>query len=119
MPLRLKKPCSYPMCPELTHDRYCGKHQKQVSRCCDKERGTAAKRGYGGRWQRYRIMFLRKNPLCAECQRQGRITPAKHVDHIKAVSGADDPLFWEPSNHQGLCHSCHSAKTMLESVRRG
>ena len=33
------------------------------------------------------------------------------VDHIKAVDGPNDPLFWETLNHQALCHSCHSRKT--------
>jgi 5-methylcytosine-specific restriction protein A len=36
---------------------------------------------------------------------------ATDVDHIRRVSGADDPLFWDASNHQPVCHSCHSRKT--------
>lgn len=39
---------------------------------------------------------------------------ATEVDHIIPVTGPDDPLFWEESNHQPLTHECHSRKTMAE-----
>lgn len=77
-------------------------------------RGKTAERGYGGRWQRYRLTYLRAHPLCAECRKTGRVTAAEHVDHVRAVSGAEDPLFWDAGNHQGLCASCHSRKTAAE-----
>jgi 5-methylcytosine-specific restriction protein A len=48
------------------------------------------------------------------CEAQGRVTASEHVDHIKPVSGPGDPLFWEPTNHQALCQSCHSIKTARE-----
>lgn len=40
------------------------------------------------------------------------------VDHIIPVDGPDDPRFWDPENHQSLCHACHSAKTMAEQNER-
>jgi len=73
-------------------------------------RGTPTQRGYNYRWQQYRIAYLQANPLCAHCKRR----EATQVDHIKAVNGADDPLFWEGNNHQALCSSCHSRKTIRE-----
>lgn len=75
-----------------------------------KQRGTPSARGYNYRWQQYRKTFLEANPLCQHCQRQA----ATQVDHKKAISEPDDPLFWEPENHQGLCASCHSKKTIRE-----
>lgn len=36
------------------------------------------------------------------------------VDHIVAVNGPADPLFWDRKNHQGLCESCHSYKTATQ-----
>lgn len=81
---------------------------KQFRKQHTKQRGTTAQRGYGYRWQQYRIHYLQANPLCVHCERK----EAKHVDHKVAVSGADDPLFWEQSNHQALCPSCHSRKTI-------
>jgi len=114
MPQRPKRPCRHPGCPALVESSYCDKHKKQDARRYDQQRGSANKRGYTYRWQRYRKYFLAHNPLCCECERQGMIKPATDVDHIQAVSGPSDPLFWEPSNHQALCHSCHSEKTAKE-----
>ncbi|WP_408585180.1 HNH endonuclease [Paraburkholderia tropica] len=50
--------------------------------------------------------MLTEQPLCPECQREGRIAPAVDVDHID-----NDPSNNERSNLVGLCHSHHSAKT--------
>lgn len=67
-----------------------------------------AKLGYGGKWQRLRLSFLKKNPLCVFCQRQGKVTEAKVVDHIIPHNG-DQKLFWDQKNWQPLCKSCHSS----------
>ena len=79
----------------------------------DRARGSAAERGYDGRWRAYAQAFLQKRPWC-ECERC-RASPhplrARHVDHVIAVSGPRDPLFWQPSNHRPMAHSCHSRKT--------
>jgi 5-methylcytosine-specific restriction protein A len=74
-------------------------------------RVSAAKRGYGRRWAKLRLLFLRSNPLCAECQAQGRIASACQVDHVLAreKGGTDDE-----GNLRALCHSCHSKKTYRE-----
>ena len=75
---------------------------------------TTAQRGYGGKWQRARAEFLRANPLCAYCQRDGRVTAATVVDHVIPHRG-DDKLFWSRSNWQPLCFSHHNGeKQMLE-----
>ncbi|WP_256846926.1 HNH endonuclease [Paenibacillus sp. Pae108] len=114
MPQKLKRACNQPGCPALTHDRYCPLHKKQKQQRYQQERGTAASRGYTYQWQKYRLRFLKKNPLCVHCENKGVLTPSEHVDHIIAVTGPNDPLFWKESNHQALCHSCHSRKTVLE-----
>ena len=41
------------------------------------------------------------------CERQGIVTAATVVDHIKEHKG-DYGLFWDESNWQSLCASCHS-----------
>jgi 5-methylcytosine-specific restriction protein A len=40
--------------------------------------------------------------------------PATDVDHVEAVSGPDDPRFWDESNHDAKCHSHHSRKTVRQ-----
>ena len=110
MPREPLKPCSYPGCRLLVRGgNRCEKHRKREQREYDRQRGSAAKRGYGRRWRRYRKAFLARHPVCVVCH-----DVAKHVDHIQPVSGPDDLLFWESSNHQALCASCHNAKTMRE-----
>lgn len=79
-------------------------------------RGSSASRGYDRQWRKYRQAYLAEHPLCVACQRDGRLTAALHIDHVKPVDGQDDPLFWEESNHQGLCASCHSQKTARENL---
>ena len=78
------------------------------------KRLSANERGYTARWARYSRQYRKENPLCAGCYRRGIIKVGGHVDHVIPVSGPDDPLFWEPTNHQGLCIECHSRKTALE-----
>lgn len=113
MPSRPKKPCSWPGCQELTTERFCEKHKKQERKQQDERRGTAAQRGYDARWRKARERFLRENPLCVECLRAGRLTPATEVDHRIPHRGNYD-LFWDVSNWQALCKQCHSRKTAIE-----
>lgn len=37
------------------------------------------------RWRALRAMKLQQQPLCEECLRKGRMTPAEMVDHIVAA----------------------------------
>jgi len=73
---------------------------------------TTAQRGYGGKWQRYRLAFLAKHPLCRACEAEGKVTEATVVDHVVPHRG-DMVLFWK-GEHQPLCGPCHSAKTARE-----
>lgn len=112
MPNKPKRQCNFPGCSELVDRGYCELHKK-YARSMDRERGTAAKRGYDTRWRLARIRFLRAHPLCVECERHGRLTSATVVDHIRPHKG-DKLLFWDESNWQALCKPCHDAKTARE-----
>jgi 5-methylcytosine-specific restriction enzyme A len=79
----------------------------------DRLRGSAAARGYGRRWQKARTAWLRANPLCVHCLREGHVVVANEVDHIVPHRG-NRALFWDTTNWQSLCHTCHSAKTLAE-----
>lgn len=115
MPDKPWRPCGKQGCPNLTKERFCDEHAHMANQY-DKERGSAAKRGYGRRWQTYTERFLRQpeNAFCA-CGCGGLAT---EVDHITPINGPDDPLFWKRSNHQGLTHECHSRKT-AEDRKKG
>lgn len=113
-----KRPCASPGCPRLVkRGQYCEDHaQYSAPKRNDRVRGGSAKRGYDYRWQRYSAERLRLYPLCADPDNRhpGVVEAAELTDHIIPVSGPDDPLFWDRTNHQSLSRSCHSYKTAKE-----
>ena len=109
----LKRFCLKQGCGELVEFGRCEAH-KVEAKVYDQYRGSAASRGYGYKWSEYSKRYRRKHPLCVTCLDKGHITPSAHVDHIVAVKGAGDPLFWKEENHRALCASCHSVKTVKE-----
>lgn len=121
MALRPNRPCAMRACNRLTRNpRYCDEHAvvaaqqaAEATRRADQLRGSSASRGYDGRWRKARAGFLAKHPLCVHCEQVGRVTEARHVDHIVPHKG-DKVLFWERANWQPLCASCHSIKTATE-----
>ena len=71
-------------------------------------RASAHARGYGRRWQRNRLMYLARHPLCADCFALGRTNAATDVHHILPLS-AGGTHAW--SNLRGLCKAHHSRQT--------
>jgi 5-methylcytosine-specific restriction enzyme A len=106
------RPCTHPGCGVLVHDGSgrCTKHPKTAW----VKKGTATKRITGRRLQAMRTELFTRSPLCAECQRVGRVTRAVERDHIVPLyEGGTDT----PDNTQGLCLDCHNAKSIAESTR--
>jgi 5-methylcytosine-specific restriction protein A len=68
---------------------------------------------YDSKWQSAREGWLRNHPSCERCAEAGRHTPATVVDHkvrFRRADGTIDPaLFWDKTNWQGLCSTCHNA----------
>jgi 5-methylcytosine-specific restriction enzyme A len=84
-----------------------------VKRALDRQRPSAARRGYGPGWRRARAAFLAQHPLCAACRALGRVVPATVVDHVVPHRG-DQKLFWDQTNWAPACKPCHDAKTARE-----
>lgn len=119
MPVRPRRPCNHPGCPELVSDgQYCEQHKKEKQKQQDEQRGSAASRGYDSRWQKARLAYLREHPLCVQCHKEGRVVAASVVDHIIPHKG-DKQLFWSKNNWQALCKHCHDVKTAKEDGRWG
>ena len=122
MPVAPRRVCLSPGCGKLvTSGSWCDTHtksrvesKKQAQKVYDNERGSKHERGYTSKWSRYSVAYRKEHPLCVMCEKQGKLTLAQCVDHIEPVSGPDDPLFWDESNHQGLCLIHHSIKTASE-----
>jgi len=104
--------CNKPGCTRLTSERYCELHQ-ELNRNYDKKRESAAKRGYGRKWQVASKGYLATHPFCVKCLEKGEYVQAECVDHIVPHKG-DMSLFWNADNWQALCHSCHNKKTATE-----
>lgn len=68
---------------------------------------------YQKRWATIRLGQLSRQPLCERCKTYEIITAAKHVDHVIPHKG-DAKLFFDATNLQSLCVSCHSFKTTEE-----
>ena len=65
------------------------------------------------RWRELRLSVLQASPLCVHCEEVGVITLAQMVDHVKPVRLGGE--FWNVSNLQPLCNSCHAVKSGKES----
>jgi len=115
MPHKPAIPCRQPGCPHFCNDKsgYCTEHKKEQQKIQDEGRGSSTQRGYDRKWRKARVRYLRKHPLCVECQAKGRVVAATEVDHVRPPKG-DLVLFWDENNWQSLCHYHHSVKTAKE-----
>ena len=109
MPNKPKRPCRYPGCPGFCEQGqvFCKDHMAWSG---DRLRGGAEARGYDARWRSARTRYLSSHPLCVECLKENKLTPATVVDHIIPHRG-DKKLFWDENNWQPLCKGCHDRKT--------
>lgn len=114
------RPCGQPGCPELVRGApRCPKHtakREAEIRADDRQRGSATARGYDARWSAFSRWYRAAHPLCAECQRQGRVRPSEVTDHIRRWQSGKTPedrerLKYAPENLQALCKGCHNSKT--------
>lgn len=117
VPKKPKRPCSFPGCPELVEGRYCEKHKREVNQHYNRyQRDPETSKRYGRRWRKIRKAFITANPLCGECKRQGKFTPAEEVHHIIPLAEGGTH---NSDNLMSLCKSCHSRLTAKEGGRWG
>lgn len=67
------------------------------------------------RWRNLRDNQLEKQPLCEECSRFGRVTPATIAHHKEAHKG-DPELFFDPDNLESTCKHCHDSHKQMEEI---
>lgn len=92
--------------------------RQQQRRIYDQQRDTQPWRGWykTARWQRRREQQLIDEPLCANCLKHGRLTPATVADHVERHNGQHE-LFWH-GLLQSLCAPCHSSEKQREERRQ-
>jgi 5-methylcytosine-specific restriction protein A len=90
---------------------------------------SAHRRGYGRTWAKARLGYLQAHPTCAMCEQVGRLSLAAVVDHRRphrlgaalesgnerAIAAARR-LFWDSTNWQALCKSCHDGAKQSQDV---
>ncbi len=109
MTQRALQPCAEVGCRRLVRGARCAEHERPKYKQVD-NRGSASSRGYGARWRRLRGAFLAAHPICNECVKHKRITPAVDVHHRVARRKSPE-LAYSWDNLEALCHGCHSQKT--------
>lgn len=109
MPMRAKHQCNFPGCPELTNERYCEAHRKQMHTDYNQHRrDPRINARYDERWRRVRALYISAHPLCEECGKHGKLTPSQEVHHILPLA---DGGTHDETNLMALCKSCHSKIT--------
>lgn len=68
-------------------------------------------------WRRARLLALQRDHyLCQECLRQGKVTHATEVHHIKPLKDYPE-LGLEVSNLESLCWQCHEGtKVKIKTI---
>jgi 5-methylcytosine-specific restriction endonuclease McrA len=89
---------------------------EQANRDYEQRRGSARDRGYDARWDRERLRFIARHPLCRGCESRGEVTRTAIVDHVIPHKG-DMVLFWDEQNWQPSCQWDHDVlKQKLEGL---
>ena len=104
MPWKSQHLCAMPGCPNLVDAgvSYCPAHRpKRQNRA-----------HYNREWEKISKHFLQKHPLCMECEKNNRLTPATEVHHIIPVADGGTNSY---DNLAALCKSCHSRITFKEN----
>lgn len=107
MAIKRKSPCNMAGCNTLTTEGRCEKH---IRKEWIKKEDNISYLYHTTEWRTARRVFLADNPLCKGCESDNRTKLANVVDHVIPHRG-DLELFWDVSNWQPLCTSCHNSKT--------
>jgi len=111
MPNKPNKYCAAYPCPNLAiNGAYCVEHRPAAAQ---KETHPFY---LSVQWRRFRDWYLGKHPLCEQCEREGRLTPAQMVDHVIEIK--DGGALTDESNAMSLCWKCHALKTADERSKR-
>lgn len=118
MPKKTRKICARAGCYNDTDRTYCEDCEvaKKTAAVGEARRKTPRNPIYQtARWRKLSTIYREKHPWCKRCMELGDVTLAEHVDHIIPISEGGEVFVEE--NLQGLCVSCHNAKTRSDEVR--
>lgn len=126
-PAAIPRPC--PVCRQVNTNKtgYCDEHEPkyledrakrraEFTARYDKKRGSPSKRGYDNTWVKVRRAYLMQHPLCEQCEKEGRVTPAREVHHKKAIVEGGDRF--DHGNLMAVCRACHQQITEAQLRER-
>ena len=106
----IQQSCRHPGCPELVRKGYCSEHTREVDEGYRKSHHSRDL--YGSKlWHVRSKAFLAEHVVCVYCG-----TLATIVDHRHPV--AEGGPFWDESNWDAVCATCHGRKTAEELRHR-
>ena len=70
------------------------------------------------RWLGIRARQLAAHPLCAYCEREGRVTAATVCDHVDGHPAGETETKFFAGPFQSLCATCHSGAKAREEAGR-
>ncbi|MES7743028.1 HNH endonuclease [Cutibacterium acnes] len=114
MPVKPKRLCSHPGCPDFTSDGFRTAYVKAEDVCyrrfqCDSAINKRYDHRWGGGGGGGGPPPPTAHPLCEHCVAVGRVTPVQDVGH--AI-----PLERDGGHDKANLRPCHSAKTAREDV---
>lgn len=62
------------------------------------------------RWRRRSKQWKEQHPMCAECDRQGRVTLATDAHHTREYRPGDGELEFWFTPLESLCFACHQIR---------
>ena len=66
-------------------------------------------------WKKTAARYKRNNPLCVDCEANGKTVAVDVVDHIIPVKEGGAEV--DPDNLQSLCHFHHNKKTVSDRTK--
>lgn len=63
-------------------------------------------------WRKMRDTYLKEHPICEECLKKGKVTPAEDVHHKKSPFRGGEVnynLLLDYHNLESVCKECHAA----------
>ena len=61
-------------------------------------------------WRKLREVYMHQHPLCEECLKKNKVTPAQSIHHIKSPfekGVINYQLLLDPNNLMAVCNECH------------
>lgn len=70
------------------------------------------RKAYGStEWRKLRDWYMKQHPICEECLKNGKVTPAEDIHHVKSpfLKGEINwALLLDADNLKPLCKRCHA-----------